>query len=46
MHYSLWKNYMKTFRGYWLHGNNVREINDGKITINEFLTHTMNIISL
>jgi hypothetical protein len=29
MHYSLWANDMDTFRGYWLHGNNLGKIHDG-----------------
>jgi hypothetical protein len=35
MHYSLWKNDMKTFTGYWLHGNIIGKIQNGKIILNE-----------
>jgi hypothetical protein len=35
MHYSLWKNDMKTFKTYWRHENNIRKIQDGKIILKE-----------
>jgi hypothetical protein len=35
MQYSLWKNDMETFKDYWLHGNILEKIHDGKIILNE-----------
>jgi hypothetical protein len=35
MHCSLWANYTDTLRGYWLHGNILGKIHDGKIILNE-----------
>jgi hypothetical protein len=47
MHYSLWKNDMKTFRDHWMHRNILGKIQDGKIILNEeFQTNTMNTITL
>jgi hypothetical protein len=47
MHYSLWKNDMKPFKEYWLHGNILGKIQDGKIILNaEFWTNIKNTISI
>jgi hypothetical protein len=35
MHYSLWANDMDTYRGYWLHGNILGKIHDGKIILSD-----------
>jgi hypothetical protein len=37
MHYSLWANDIDTFKSYWLHGNILGKIHDGKIILSEFL---------
>jgi hypothetical protein len=35
MHYSLWANDMDTFNSYWLHGNILGKIHDGKIILSD-----------
>jgi hypothetical protein len=35
MHCSLWANDMDTFKGYWLHGNILGKIHDGKIVLSD-----------
>jgi hypothetical protein len=39
MHYNLWANDIDTFKSYWLHGNILGKIHDGKIRVilSEFL---------
>jgi hypothetical protein len=35
MHYSLWANDIDTLKSYWLHGNILGKIHDGKIILSD-----------